>query len=194
KKGAQHLGTPGTWPRDVDTAMAAVDRLITRVLLAEKPTEREQVALFFPHAQYLVPQQAGMTGRGEAARLVRLLGWAQNPYIKRVNLAMCLIAERLSEVHPALVQNPHVATIEIPLPDLDLRRTYITSQLPPDVPPGEGLTMEGLAKLSGGLNLVNLSVALSRSEDGTRRLDLPRFRELKKSRIGRNVRAAVRSA
>src|SRR5690606_11390268 len=92
KKGAQHLGTPGTWPRDVDTAMAAVDRLITRVLLAEKPTEREQVALCFPHAQYLVPQQAGMTGRGEAARLVRLLGWAQNPYIKRVNLAMCLIA------------------------------------------------------------------------------------------------------
>jgi AAA+ superfamily predicted ATPase len=191
KNGAQHLGTPGTWPREVDTALAAIDRLITRVLLAEKPADRPSVGLVFPHAQYLVPQQAGMTGRSEAARLVRMLGWAQNPYIKRVNLSICLIAERLSEVHPALVQNPHVATIEIPLPDLSLRRTYIESQLPKDAPPAEGLTLEGLAKLSGGLNLVNLSVALSRSDEGTRRLDLPRFRELKKKLIERQCRDLV---
>ncbi len=191
KRGAQHLGNPGTWPREVDPALAAVDRLITRVLLAEKPDSREQVGLIFPHAQYLVPQQQGMTGRSEAARLVRLLSWAQNPYIKRINLAICLIAERLSEVHPALVQNPHAATIEIPLPDLSLRRTYIEAQLPGASSPAEGLTTEGLAKLSGGLNLVNVSVALSRSADGTKRLDVPRFRELKKKLIERQCRDLV---
>jgi AAA+ superfamily predicted ATPase len=191
KSAAAHLGTPGAWPRDVDPALSAVDTLINRVLLAEKPQERQRVALVFPHAQYLAPAEApGATGR-DAARLVRLLSWAQNPYIKRVNVAICLIAERLSEVSARLVQNPHVATLEIPLPDASLRQTYLTSQLGEKTDAPDGLTLDGLTQLSSGLNLVNLSVALSRSGDSGRRLDVPRFRRLKKAMIERQCRDLV---
>ena len=70
--------------------------------------------------------------RGQAARLVRLLAWAQNPLIKRVNMAFCLIADRLAEVNDRLVQSPHVATIEVPLPNREERRRCSEShELPP---------------------------------------------------------------
>jgi hypothetical protein len=191
KSAASHLGNSAAWPRDVDPALAAIDGLINRVLLAEKPEERQRLGLIFPHAQYLAPADApGMTGR-DASRLVRLLSWAQNPYIKRVNVAICLIAERLSEVNQRLVQNPHVATIEIPLPDAELRQAYLAAQLGNETKTLDGVTLEGLAQLSGGLNLVNLNVALSRSGNGGKRLDLARFRKLKKAMIERQCRDLV---
>jgi AAA+ superfamily predicted ATPase len=192
KRAATHLGNPATWPRDVDEAMASIDRLISRVLLAENASERPRLGLILPHAQYLAPVETqGMMGRSEASRLVRLMSWAQNPYIKRVNIAVCLIAERLSEVNQRLVQNPHVATIEIPLPDDKLRETYIEAHVSDKKAALGGLSVEGLAQLSSGLNLVNLSVALSRSDDGGRRLDVPRFRKLKKAMIERQCRGLV---
>jgi AAA+ superfamily predicted ATPase len=192
KGAATYLGNPAAWPRDVDQALAALDGVISRVLLAEKQDERPRLALLFPHAQYLAPvEPPGAMGRGEASRLVRLLSWAQNPYIKRVNIAICLIAERLSEVNQRLVQNPHVATIEIPLPDADLRQKYLRSHVGDQPESLGGITIEGLTQLSSGLNLVNLSVALSRSADGSRQLDLPRFRKLKKSMIERQCRDLV---
>ena len=55
----------------------------------------------FPVRVRPVPGSSGglnMLARGEASRLVRLISWAQNPYIKRVNMAFCLIANKLSEI------------------------------------------------------------------------------------------------
>jgi AAA+ superfamily predicted ATPase len=191
KRAGQHLGTPGAWPREVDAALGALDGLISRVLLAESPDQRMKLALIFPHAQYLAPTEAPGAVSANASRLVRLASWAENPYIKRVNVAVCLIAERLSEVNHRLVQNPYVATIEIPLPEPKLRETFIRSQLGDEPDDLAGMSVEGLTQLSGGLSLVNLNVALSRSDNGSRRLDLVRFRKMKKSLIERQCRDLV---
>jgi AAA+ superfamily predicted ATPase len=192
KKGAAHLGNSAAWPRDVDEALAALDRIIQRILLDGNTQERQRLGVILPNAQFLAPLETqGILGRAEASRLVRLISWAQNPYIKRVNIAVCLIAERLSEINQRLVQNPYVSTIEIPLPDAELRKTFITSQLGEKPESLGGLSVDGLAQLSSGLNLVNLSVALSRSDDGSRRLDVPRFRKMKKALIERQCRGLV---
>ncbi len=122
---APYLGEPGTWPRDPDQLLLLLDRFIERTLLEDDPARRKRVAMIFEYAQYLVPAgEVGALARGEASRLVRFLGWAQNPYIKRVNMAFCLVAEKLSEVNNRLVQNPHVATIEIPLPEREEREQF----------------------------------------------------------------------
>ena len=111
------LGNLNTWPRDPDQVLGALENIAQRNLLEDKPDQRKRIAFLFEYAQYLVPSaDLNMLARGEAARLVRLLSWAQNPYIKRVNMAFCLIASKLSELNERLVQSPHVATIEIPLP------------------------------------------------------------------------------
>ncbi len=187
------MGNPATWPRDSDKVLSLLDRSIQRNLLEGDAADRSRMAFLFHYAQYLIPAgDLSALARGDASRLVRLLSWAQNPYIKRVNMAFCLLADRLGEVNDRLVQNPHVATIEIPLPDENTRREYLESQVPSTEKSAlAGLSHEGLARLSSGLNLIDLSFALSRAKEGEIQLDESRFRRLKKSMIERRCQSLV---
>ncbi len=188
------LGNFNAWPRDPEQVLGALDKTIQQALLAEKADQRKRIAYLFEHAQYLVPAaDLNMLARGEASRLVRLLAWAQNPYIKRVNMAFCLITNKLSELNDRLVQNPHVAAIDIPLPDEPARRVFIEHALPDasSAPTAGELTAEGIAKLSSGLNLVNLQVLLSRTRGKKRAPELGEFRALKKGMIERQCQGLV---
>jgi AAA+ superfamily predicted ATPase len=192
------MGNLNTWPRDPDQVLGALENITQRNLLEDKPDQRKRIVFLFEYAQYLVPSaDLNMLARGEASRLVRLLSWAQNPYIKRVNMAFCLIASKLSELNERLVQNPHVAAIDIPLPDETSRKTFIENTLAEsgtNKSPGTGdgeLTADGLAKMSSGLNLVNLNVLLSRTRGDRRGPDQAQFRRLKKGMIERQCQGLV---
>jgi SpoVK/Ycf46/Vps4 family AAA+-type ATPase len=106
-----------------------------------------------------------------------------------------------------------VAALEIPLPSIEDRRRFIratfqaaanptspTASSPTDdgslgddtsavVLKSGGMTAEGLAQSSSGLNLVNLNVVLSQA--GTKGIDLGQFRRLKKSMIERHCQGLV---
>lgn len=118
-------GEPATWPRDPDQVLFLIDRLVERTLLEDAPERRKSIGIVFEHAQYLVPagDLATLAG-GTASRLVRFLGWAQNPYLKRINVAFCLVADKLTEINERLVQSPYVATIEVPIPDAASREHF----------------------------------------------------------------------
>src|SRR5262249_19056894 len=121
---ATRLGDPGSWPRDPDNVLLTLDRFIERSLL-DDDASRKRIGVVLDYAQYLVPAgELGAMARGQGTNLVRLLGWAQNPYIKRVNIAFCLVADKLSEINDRLVHSPHVATIEVPLPDRAERERF----------------------------------------------------------------------
>src|SRR5204862_6045070 len=99
--------------------LLALDRLLERSRLEHDPAQRKSIGLVFDAAQYLAPAgDLGALSRGQGTNLVRFLNWAQNPYFKRVNLAFCLVADKLAEVNARLNHSPHVAAIEIPLPKL----------------------------------------------------------------------------
>ena len=195
KQMARHLapwGEPASWPREPEKVLAMLDRLVDRALLSTSPTAGKSVGVMLPYAQYLVPagDVGALSGEG-ASRLVRLLGWAQNPYIKRINIAFCLITEKLSEINDRLIQNPHVATIEIPLPDTQARRRFaesIEKDTADGGEPGEAnlaFDASQIADISAGLSLVNLNVLLSQAKAAGQRVDAGRFRGLKKSIIER---------
>ena len=57
---------------------------------------------------------------------MRLLSWAQNPYIKRNNIAVCLLCDQLAEINERLVGSPHVATLEVAMPDAAAREAFAT--------------------------------------------------------------------
>jgi ATP-dependent 26S proteasome regulatory subunit len=184
---AARLGEAGTWPRDPENVLLLLDRFLERNLLETDPTQRKSVGLIFDYAQHLVPAaDLSMLGRGPGTNLVRFLGWAQNPYIKRVNIAFCLIADKLSEINTRLVQNPHVAAIEIPLPDRSERERFTRwVSRSRDLAQITDFTPEQLAEMSNGLSLVNLNVLLSQAAQTDRRVDDRRFRQLKKTLIER---------
>jgi hypothetical protein len=101
---AQYIGSPASWPRDPDQVLDTLERLIQRNLLEENDAQRKSIALVFDHAQYLIPAgDLSMLARGQASHLVRLAARAQNPYIGRVNMAISLVVDRLSEVNERLV-------------------------------------------------------------------------------------------
>jgi AAA+ superfamily predicted ATPase len=181
------LGEAGAWPRDPENVLLLVDRFLERNLLETDPAQRKSIGLTFEYAQHLVPAaDLNMLGRGPGTNLVRFLGWAQNPYIKRVNIAFCLIADKLSELNMRLVQNPHVAAIEIPLPDKTERERFTRwASRSRDFTQMTDFTPEQLAEMSNGLSLVNLNVLLSQAAQTDRRIDDRRFRQLKKTLIER---------
>ena len=54
-----------------------------------------------------------------------MLNWAMSPHVKRLNMAFVLIDEKLADLSDRLTGNPHVATIEVPLPAEHERATFI---------------------------------------------------------------------
>jgi hypothetical protein len=118
----ERIGNAATWPRDPDQAVAAIDAILERNLI-DPPEQRKRIAVVLDYAQYLVPDgEAG--SRSAASRLVRVLGWATNPLLRRVNVAVVLLADTISEVHPRLVQNPAITAIEVPMPDAGDRERF----------------------------------------------------------------------
>ena len=165
-------GEPPSWPRDPDPVLLLLDAFIERNLVDE-PASRKSVAVLFDYAQYLLPAgDLDSLARGQASRLVRFLRWAQNPFIKQVNMAFCLIADRLAEVNERLVQSPHVATIEVPLPDRDERCRFSQwATRGQDFSQLADFSPDQLADMSNGLSLVNLNVVLSQATRSDRRID-----------------------
>ena len=185
------IGGPQTWSRDPDKALDLIEPLLQRNLLEDNVANRKRLALLFEHAQFLLPSgDLNSQARSQAARLVRFLSWAANPYIKRLNIAFCLVTEKLSELSERLTNSPHVATIEIPLPTAEERREFIAASVGDNSAGKLGaMTAEGLAQNSAGLSLVNLNVLLS--QGGSRPIDPGQFRKLKKSMIERQCQGLV---
>ena len=179
------MGAPASWPRDPDSVLLLLDKFLERMLVEEEPARRKSIAIILDYAQYLVPAgDLGSLARGQGVNLVRLLEWAQNPYIKRMNMAFCLIADKLSEVNDRLISSPYVASIEVPLPDRATRESFVRWLAGrEDFARLADFTPETLADLSNGLTLVNLNVVLSQARQTGRRLDAMGFRQLKKSMI-----------
>jgi AAA+ superfamily predicted ATPase len=185
-------GDPTGWPAEPEAILGLIEETLDRNLIA-KEADRKSIAFLFEYAQYLLPTgDLNTLARGQAARLVRFLRWAQNPHFKRVNIAFCLVADRLLEVNERLVQNAYVSNIDVPLPDRDARLRFIQS-----VAQGEELakltdfTPEELADISNGLSLVGINVVLSQGAQPERRVDAQRFRVLKKDMIERQCQGLV---
>ena len=193
---SQSIGSPTQWTRSPDDALENFHRMIQRNLLEDDAKERKRIAFLFPYAQFLVPAgDRASVARSQASRLVRFLSWAQNPYIKRVNMTFCLIAETLTEVDKRLVEDPHVATVEVPLPNEKTRRLFIETNYDLDTEAeediaaaseiGEAMSVDAVTQISNGLNLVNLNVAMSRSKLTGKGVNINAFRKLKKGLIER---------
>src|SRR3954447_3665369 len=164
-------GEPVTWPRDPEKALLGLDAFVERNLL-EEPANRKSVALLFDYAQFLVPtSDLDSLAQGRAARLVRFLSWAQNPLLKRVNIAFVLVVDKLVELNERLVQSPHVATIEIPLPDEKEREQFVPVSAGGEISKSSDFTTQQLAKISNALTLTNLNVVLRQTAPNGKRLD-----------------------
>ena len=183
------FGPYRNWSRDPDDILLTLDQMIERTLIEDDPKKRRRMAVVFDFGQYLVPpgDAAQIVGR-VAARVVRFLDWARNPWIRRVNMAFCVVSENISELNEWLTSSPFVATVEIPMPDAAARESFIAERFRTNstkgTPAADVMNAGQLTSSSNGLSLLSLDhlISLASRSGG---VTVRQFQDLKKSAIER---------
>ena len=184
------LGDLRQLPRDPTKSLAALDLFVQKNVMADAE-DRVRCAILIDHASYVAPR-GDRLGVNDQTHLVTLLNWASSPYVKRLNLAVVLIDSRLSDVSERVASNPHVAAIEVPLPDEPQRVEFLAalSEKKPLASFSDYGAAE-LGKLTAGISLTDLEVLVRSSIEGGRRLDQQHFKELKKRMIERQAQGML---
>jgi AAA+ superfamily predicted ATPase len=189
---AKWLGDLRALPRDPTKGLAALDLLVQKNVMAD-PDDRLRAAILIDHAGYVAPS-GDRLDLNEQTHLVTLLNWASSPYVKRLNVAFVLIDPRLSSIAERLANNPHVASIEVPLPNADERTAFLDAQVKAsgrDASTFSDYSPQELGKLTAGIGLTDLEVLVRSALEGNRRLDRAYFRELKKRLIERQAQGML---
>jgi len=167
-------------PRNPDGVLNILDNYLRLRIVDQK-----KIAVVIDFAETIAPagDSSGMAAEDRNS-LVILKRWAQNPVFLQADVTFCLIAENLVELNLGLVQNPGVATIEIPLPTEADRLEYIKTQLAArPLPAGSDVTAETLATLTAGLKRVQLQGMISDATQNARPLTMKFLTARKKELI-----------
>jgi SpoVK/Ycf46/Vps4 family AAA+-type ATPase len=173
--------------KDPATAFALLDRFVQNNIMAEE-ADRRSAAILIDHASFLVPSgDPGHLSPAASTQVVTFLNWAASPHVKKLNMAVALIDDAASAVNERITGNPHVVSIEVPLPGEKQREEFIrhTLKRQPATATGE-FTESEIAKLTAGLSLVDVEMLLQ-----SQHLDETTLRVLKKDLIERQCRGLV---
>jgi SpoVK/Ycf46/Vps4 family AAA+-type ATPase len=199
KRLTEMVATVNKWLGDVQAlertptkTLYALDKMIQKIVMADAD-KRPRCAIIIDHAGYVAPS-GDKLDLAEQTHLVTLLNWASSPYIKRLNMAFILMDPRLSSISDRLSSNPHVASIEVPLPSEAERTAFVAAQVKAtgkDATTFSDYTVPELGKLTAGIGLTDLEVLVRSAAEGTRRLDRGYFKELKKRLIERQAQGML---
>jgi AAA+ superfamily predicted ATPase len=108
--------------REPGSALELIDRYLLRTLnlqaIAEAGRAPRRIAVIIEFAEFVVPRgDALQLGGPFAANVVKVLGWANDPAIAAANIVTVLVSEGLHDLNELVVENPHAASLHVPLPD-----------------------------------------------------------------------------
>ena len=166
----QALGREGNLQsllREPGSALELIDRYLLRTLnlkavgAAKAP---QRIAVIVEFAEFVVPRgDALQLGGGFAANTVKVLGWANDPAVTQANIVTVLLSEGLRDMNDLVVDNPHAASLHVPLPDEQEMSAYVrvlaTTQFP-DLPAKCEVPIETLGARLTGLSRVGARTAL----------------------------------
>jgi AAA+ superfamily predicted ATPase len=179
------LGDVSKLPKDPGMILAGLDKLVTENLTNDK--ERINLAVIFDYASFIAPS-GDRNNPASAANVVTLLNWASNPFVKGANMAFMLVDQRMGDFNERLVASAHVASIEIPLPDVAARQQYLTALTAADVVKSySDFEVPQLAQLTAGTSLSDLQTLVQSSRETGQRLDEKQFKARKKMLIERQA-------
>jgi len=143
----QSLGREGNLQsllREPGSALELIDRYLLRTLNLQaivdgraKPaaapvpagaTAPKRIAVIVEYAEFVVPRgDALQLGGPFAANTVKVLGWANDPAIAQSNIVTVLLSEGLRNLNDLVVENPHAASLHLPLPDEAEMTSYVNA-------------------------------------------------------------------
>lgn len=170
----------GGLPRNPDAVLNILDNYL-RLRIADA----KKIALVVDFAETIAPAgDVSSMSAEDRNSLVIFKRWARNPDFLNADVTICLISENQSELNQGIVQNPGVASIEIPLPDEQERLEFVQWQLKDrPLPAGSEVTDAVLAKLGAGLKRVQLQSLLSHAVQNKQPFTLKFLTDRKKDLI-----------
>jgi len=180
------LGDLSVLPKDPAATFALLDRFVRNNILAADD-DRQSLAVIIDQASYIFPSgEPGRLNLQASSQLVTMLNWAMSPHVKRLNMAFVMVDEKLADLSDRLTGNPHVATIEVPLPELKDREAFISAAAGTEaIKDFSDFDPAQLATLTAGISLTDLNVLVQSARESGNRLDAAVFRSLKKRLLER---------
>jgi AAA+ superfamily predicted ATPase len=178
--------------REPGAALELVDRYLLRTLnLQGLPgaTAPRRIAVIIEFAEFVVPRgDAAHLGGPFAANTVKVLGWANDPAIVHSNIVTVLISEGLHDLSELVVENPHAASLHLPLPDEDEMVAYIRTLAAAQFPELEArsdVPLDTIARRLTGLSRVGARTAIALAMGNDRRITSTWLGSIKKDLIER---------
>ena len=169
-----------TLMREPGAALELIDRYLLRALnLAALPNtapmvKPRRIAVIIEFAEFVVPRgDAAHLGGPFAANTVKVLGWANDPAIVHSNIVTVLISEGLHDLSELVVENPHAASLHLPLPDEDEMIAYIRTLASAQFPELEAradVPLDTIARRLTGLSRVGARTAIALAMGNDRRI------------------------
>ncbi len=177
--------------REPGAAMELIDRYLLRTLNLQSFRGPEygprKIAIIIEFAEFVVPRGDPLQlGGAFSSNVVKVLGWAKDPAILRSNIITVLIAEGLHDLNELIVENPHAAALNIPLPSEAEMTEYInmlsTSSLG-ELPSKCEVPLEVLGRRLTGLSRVGAYTVLARALKNGQTVTSAWLTRMKKERI-----------
>src|SRR5262249_36949361 len=186
------VGDLSALQKDPATAFAVLDRFVRNNIIAAD-ADRITVDVAIHQASDLLPAaEPGRLKLQASSELVTMINWAMSPHVKRLNMAFVLVEEKLADLNDRLTGSPHIATIEVPLPEEAERAGFIAASTAGAAVDGfSDFGVPELAKLTAGISLTDLNVLVQSAREGGKRLDAQMFRSLKKRLLERQCRGLL---
>lgn len=159
------------------------------------PTAPRRIAVVIEFAEFVVPRgDALQLGGGFAANTVKVLGWANDPAITQANIVTVLVSEGLHDLNGLVVDNPHAASLHVPLPDEAEMSAYVqvlaTTQFP-ELPAKTEVPFETLGARLTGLSRVGARTAISLALRNDKALTAAWLAKIKKDLIERECQGLL---
>lgn len=185
--------------REPGVALELIDRYLLRTLNLQAVRGRDpaphKIAVIIDFAEFVVPRGDPIQMSGPfSANVVKVLGWANDPAVLQSNIVTVLLTEGLHDLNPLVVENPHAATLKIPLPDeaemLQYLQALIATQFP-QLPSKCEVSVEILARRLTGLSRVGARKVLSTALTNDRTVTAAWLMRMKKELIERECQGLL---
>ena len=206
----QALGREGNLAsllREPGSALELIDRYLLRTInlkaLASRSPEAaaagkgapQRIAVIVEFAEFVVPRgDALQLGGGFAANTVKVLGWANDPAITHANIVTVLVSEGLHDLNGLVVDNPHAASLHVPLPNEAEMSAYVqvlaTTQFP-ELPAKTEVPFETLGTRLTGLSRVGARTAISLALRNDKAITAAWLAKIKKDLIERECQGLL---
>jgi AAA+ superfamily predicted ATPase len=151
----------------------------------DKKARRCRMVLIIDYAETIIPG-GDLLRFSDADRycLVTLNRWANNPIFTDGDISIILLTENMADISLRLAASPSTVKVNVPFPNESIRSSFLRYKQQEGLLLLEkGISPDGVARVTSGLNLMNLERLVQESHEEDKPLSMDYLRQKKKEMI-----------